>query len=44
MNSPTKLFNPGSPSAARVTTAKTPAITGMRKARPAMADRSLMPV
>ena len=44
MNSPTKLFSPGSPNAANVTTAKTPAITGMRSARPAIAERSRVPV
>ena len=44
MNSPTKLLRPGSPSAARVTTPNTPAMTGMRSARPATAARSRVPV
>ncbi len=43
MNSPTKLLRPGSPSAAKATTAKTPAITGMRRASPAIPIRSRVP-
>ena len=44
MNSPTKLLSPGRPSAAIVTTRKTPARTGIAGASPVSTERSRDPV
>src|SRR5207245_3078597 len=43
MNSPTKLFKPGRPNAARTTIMKTPAMIGILGASPASAERSRVP-